>query len=499
MTIRLRLIIVTVSCLIVTMAFWGWMQMRALGGILVEQQERRLASVAETVSSYYSNFPTGKGLSTLDATLKEQIQTDFRLARIDIFTVVNYDIDYIEYVAGAGRVRYDWSEELVSSIAASHRPKYIRIKTEDGPAAGLLYPVTSPKSHKIQFVVGVITFSRSYEEIMSRTERLLFISTVGLLLVILIVLAAGYRLIIDRPLGVIIRAIDAFQGGRYLERIPAARRDEWGRLGEHFNSMAAEIEQVIAKNVELTESLEDRVREETQKAVELQKQVDSLQRLAAMGYLTATIAHDLGTPLHSIAGMVSLLQERGNWPPDVDRKLGLIIQQTHRLQTVIKKVKLATRPPEARFEKVDIGEIINETIALAEPLIIRAKTKMTIDWEKNLPMLHADRNRIQTALFNMIQNALEAMPQGGEIKVFAGMAPDQKELLISVADTGRGIPPEIIERICEPFFSTHEEEGFRGLGLSIVSDIVKLHGGRLDVRSVQGKGTKIFLYFPVRL
>jgi len=197
--------------------------------------------------------------------------------------------------------------------------------------------------------------------------------------------------------------------------------------------------------------------------------------------------------------MVSLLQERGNWPPDVDRKLGLIIQQTHRLQTVIKKVKLATRPPEARFEKVDIGEIINETIALAEPLIIRAKTKMTIDWEKNLPMLHADRNRIQTALFNMIQNALEAMPQGGEIKVFAGMAPDQKELLISVADTGRGIPPEIIERICEPFFSTHEEEGFRGLGLSIVSDIVKLHGGRLDVRSVQGKGTKIFLYFPVRL
>ena len=499
MTIRLRLIIVTVSCLTVTMAFWGWMQMQALERILVEQQERRLASVAETVSSYYSHFPTGKGLATLDATLKEQIQTDFRLARIDIFTVVNYDIDYIEYMAGAGRVRYDWPEELASSVVASGRPKYIKIKTEDGPAAGLLYPVTSEKSRKPQFVVGVITFSRSYGEIMLRTERLLFVSTVGLLLFILIVLAASYRLIIDRPLGVIIGAIDAFQRGRYLERIPDIRRDEWGRLGKHFNSMAAEIERVIAKNVELTGSLEDRVREETQKAVELQKQVDALQRLAAMGYLTATIAHDLGTPLHSIAGLASLLQERGNWPPDVERKLELIIQQTHRLQTVIKKVKLATRPPDAHFETVDVGEILNETISLAEPLIIKANTEITIDCEKDLPNIRADRNRIQTALFNMIQNALEAMPQGGKIKVFAGTTEDQKELFISVADTGSGISPEIIERICEPFFSTREEEGFRGLGLPIVSDIVKLHGGRLDIRSVQGKGAEAILYFPVRL
>jgi len=499
MTIRLRLIIVTVLGLVVTMAFWGWMQIRALEGILVEQQERRLASVAETVSSYYSHFPTGVGLSTLDATLKEQIQTDLRLARIDIFTIVNYDIDYIEYMAGAGRVRYEWPEELASLVAASRKPKYILIKTEDGPATGLLYPVISEKSHKTQFVVGVITFSRNYAEIIARAQRLFLISTVGLLLVILIFLAASYRLIIDRPLGVIIRTIDAFQSGRYLERIPSDRHDEWGHLGEHFNSMAAEIEQVIAKNVELTGNLEDRVRKETQKAFELQKQVDSLQRLAAMGYLTATIAHDLGTPLHSIAGLASLLQERGNWPPDVDRKLGLIIQQTLRLQTVIRKAKLATRPPEAHFEAVDVGEIISETASLAEPLIIRAKTQIIIDCENDLPNINADRNRIQTALFNMIQNALEAMPDGGRIKVSAKTTTDRKELLICVADTGCGIPPEIIERICEPFFSTHEEDTFRGLGLSIVRDIVKLHGGRLEIRSVPGEGTEVDLYFPVRL
>ncbi|PJC76235.1 MAG: hypothetical protein CO013_00620 [Syntrophobacterales bacterium CG_4_8_14_3_um_filter_58_8] len=96
MTVRTRLMILTVLGLVVTMAVWGWVQIRALDQILVEQQGKRLSSVAETVSTYYTHFPTGQGLSALDTTLKEQIQTDIRLARIDIFTVVNYDIDYID-------------------------------------------------------------------------------------------------------------------------------------------------------------------------------------------------------------------------------------------------------------------------------------------------------------------------------------------------------------------------------------------------------------------
>jgi signal transduction histidine kinase len=262
--------------------------------------------------------------------------------------------------------------------------------------------------------------------------------------------------------------------------------------------MASEIEQVIAKNAELTANLENRVHEETQKAIELQKQVDSLQRLAAMGYLTATIAHDLGTPLHSIAGLASLLQERGNWPPDVARKLELIVQQTRRLQTVIQKARLAARPPEVHFEDVDVGEVISETVSLAEPLIIKENTEITAECEKNLPEIYADRSRLQTALLNMIQNALDAMPNGGVITILAEATADRREALISVADTGDGISPEIIERIYEPFFSTREEDGFRGLGLPIVKDIAKLHGGRLVVRSNPKEGATFSLYLPVR-
>lgn len=496
MTVRTRLMILTILGLIVTMGIWGWVQIKALDQILIEQQGKRLSNVAETVSAYYQHFPTGRGLSILDTTLKEQIQTDVRLARIDVFTVVNYDIDYIKYIAGASRVGYEWPEALVSSVAASRKPQYIRLKTDEGPAVGLLYPVTSDKSHPTQFVVGVITFSRAYAEILSRAQRLLVISTACLLLIIFLVLAMSYRWLIDRPLGIIIRTIDEFQTGQYIKRIPISHRDEWGQLAEHFNSMAQEIEQVLARNRDLTRNLEERVQEATHRVVQLQKQVNQLQQLAALGYLTATLAHDLGTPLHSIAGLANLLLERGNWTPDVSRKLELIVQQTQRLNTVIQNVRRATRSPGPHFEEVLVTELLNDTLPLVEPLLQKAGIELQVRIDERIGRIHADLYRLQTALFNLLQNAMEATPQGGVITVSLQANPDYREVALTVADTGAGIPPELLERVCEPFFSTHQEEGMRGLGLAIVQDIAKMHGGRIEIDSRPGEGTRIVLILP---
>jgi signal transduction histidine kinase len=260
--------------------------------------------------------------------------------------------------------------------------------------------------------------------------------------------------------------------------------------------MAQEIEQVLARNQELNRNLEARVQEATHRVVQLQKQVNQLQQLAAMGYLTATLAHDLGTPLHSIAGLAKLLQEKGEWPPDVSRKLDLIVQQTQRLHTVIQNVRRATRPPEPHFDSVQVQDLLNETLPLVEPLMQKAGIELKVRLDDQLPRIHADLYRIQTALFNLLQNAMEAMPEGGMITVSGQAGPDRREVSLTVADTGRGIPPELLERVCEPFFSTHQDEGIRGLGLAIVQDIAKMHGGRIAIESRQGEGTKIVLTLP---
>jgi len=495
MTVRLRLMIVSIFGLAVTMAVWGWIQLRALDKILIEQQLKKLYDVAETVNTYYQHFPTAKGLSALDVTLKDHVQSDNRLARIDIFSEAPGDVDY---VAGAGRVPYEWSENLVESVGKKAKPFYKKLQTEGGPALGLLYTSGWGEKPGRRVVVCAIVFSRSNGEILSQAQHLLAASTVGLLLVIMLILAFSYGWLIDRPLKIIIDTIDQFHAGRYAQRIPILRKDEWGQLTEHFNRMAEEIEQVLARNRELNRQLEVRVQEATHNVVQLQKQVSQMQQLTAMGYLTANLAHDLGTPLHSIAGLARLLLERKeDWPPDAARKLELIVQQAQRLNATIQNVRRATRLPEPHFEILSAAELINDTLSLLEPQLQRAAIKVFLRVGKNIAPLLADRDRVQTALFNLIQNAIEAMPEGGRLDIKLFTAPARHTLAISVKDSGVGISPELMERVCEPFFSTHQDEGVRGLGLAIVQDIVKAHGGEMEINSRPGKGSEIIIYFPL--
>jgi two-component system NtrC family sensor kinase len=492
MTVRTRLIIVTVFGLALTMLIWGWIQLRALDKILVEQTTNRLYDVAETVSTYYQHFPTRQGLSALDNALKEHVQSDMRLARIDLFSIND---EVIEYIAGAGRISYEWPENSLDTAADNTSPQYMRLSTENGPALGLLYPIFSDNNREAQILVGVIVFTQSQSEILSSAKQLLMISSFGLLIVILTVMALSYRWLIGRPLSVIINTIDEFQTGHYVKRIPLVRADEWGQLAAHFNSMADEIEQVLARNLELTRRLEDRVQEATHKAVQLQNQVNQLQQLTALGYLTATLAHDLGTPLHSIAGLTELLLERGGWQPDVARKLELIVQQTQRLNTVIQNVRRATRLPELHVEATHVDGLLNDTLPLIEPLVQKSGSRIIVKTDADIPLFYIDRYRVQTALFNLIQNAVEALPAGGEITISAHSVPEQRTVAISVKDNGPGIPPELMARVCEPFFSTHADEGLRGLGLAIVQDIVKAHGGHIEIKSQPNEGTVVTLYF----
>jgi signal transduction histidine kinase len=231
--------------------------------------------------------------------------------------------------------------------------------------------------------------------------------------------------------------------------------------------------------------------------VQLQKQVADLKQLTALGQLTANLAHDLGTPLHSIGGLANLLLERGGWPPDVVHKLNLIVQQTQRLDNVIQNVRRATRLPEPHFEVLTVQQILNETLPLVEPFMQRSKVTMKVNIDGEVQSLYVDRYRIQTALMNIIQNALEAMPQGGEITISVQNLFPKNFESIMITDTGAGMTPDMIEKVCEPFFSTRQDEGLRGLGLAIVRDIIKVHGGTMEIKSSPGQGTSIILTLPV--
>lgn len=490
MTVRSRLMIVTLLGLAAAMAIWGWVQLKTLEETLDGQVGKKLRGIAETVGTYYQHFPTGQGLSALDEALEDHLLADLTIARIDIFTISK---DTIDYIAGAGRISYEWPTGLIERSS----PRYMKMETEGGPALSLLYPVMAEREKRMQVYVGVVAFSQSNSEILSRSRTFLVFTSAGLLLFSIVVIWLTYGWLIGRPLGIIIRTIDESGKGKHVSRIPLNRDDEWGQLADHFNSMAVEIEQVLEENQAFNRRLEARVQEATRKVVELQKQVNQLQQLTAMGYLTATLAHDLGTPLHSIAGMAQLLLEREGWTPDVKRKIELIVQQTRRLDRVIQNVRRATRLPEPHFETVPVQDLLNETLPLIDPLVQKSGVQLLVKADPLIHPLFGDRFRMQTALLNLIQNAVEAMPGGGTIVISASAVPVCASVSISVSDNGPGIPAQLMDKIFEPFFSTHSEDGLRGLGLAIVHDIVKGHGGQVEIQSGPDSGTKVTLYFPL--
>lgn len=493
MTIRTRLIILTIAGLAMTMAIWGWVQIRALDRLLVDQHGRRLIGLAETVSQFYVQFPTDAGLSALDNALRENLMQDSRLARLDIFSLAD---GWLDHSAGASRIYFEWPEETLAAARKKFQIHYVKVKTENGPALGLLYPILPERDRNTY--VGILSYSRSYSEILAGARQLLLLSAGALILIILVIFVLGYRYLVDKPLQLIVKTIGNIEQGSYSERIPLIRQDEWGRLAGHINSMAAKIDQVMTSNRGLNISLEQRIAEATHKVVQLQTELGQLQKLNALGYLTANLAHDMGTPLHSIAGLARLLLEQNNLSADQRRKLELIVQQTERLNAIISNVRRATRLPEPEFEYLCVSELLAETKALIEPLMTPKGIALAVaPLPPDIPPLWGDRHRIQTALFNLIENAGEALKNRGTISVLVDCQTDGAFLTVTVEDDGPGIPLDVREQIWGPFFSTHSGDGLRGLGLTIVMDIMKVHRGFVQMESEPGKGARVALSFPL--
>lgn len=488
--------LLTVLTLGAGMVLWGIIQLDELEALLYRQQEASITRVAETVSTYYQHFPTEEGLEALDRALEDQLNDDKGLARIDLLSLSNGIVDYL---SGVGRAPFEWSFDLVSSILKDLRARAFPLELDGDSALALVYSVQQGEhgaDSKARICVGVIAYTRSNDEFLSNARTLLIYSSAGLMLFILLVLGLSFRWLIGSPLKEIIRIIDQFQAGEFSRRIRVNRKDELGRLAGHFNSMADEIQRVMARNQELNMRQEERIREATRRLGELQTQISRLQRSSAMGLLAANLAHDLGTPLHSIAGMAALMLERPTLSPEDRRKLELIVGQAERLSGIIKDVRRATRMPDPHPEPVSAGPIFEETALLLEPLLRNYTVRLSTHVAEGCPMLLVDRHRIQTAIMNLVQNSLEAIEGDGEIRLSASPSDDPSVVVISVEDTGKGMSSDILEKVCEPFFSTHMNEVLRGLGLAIVREVVKAHGGRMEIMSKPGEGTSVKLYLP---
>jgi len=259
-------------------------------------------------------------------------------------------------------------------------------------------------------------------------------------------------------------------------------------MQEDFKKVNLELER---KNIELQSSLAKREA--------LERQLQQASAMAALGEMSATVAHEIRNPLGAMGIWAGLL-ERDLDPQDPRRKtLGKITDGLAKLNKIVTNLLVYTRPIATDFRKVRLCALLEEIVDFTEIEIIRLGRNISVekDFSSSEELyVMADPEKINQATINLCLNAVQAMEDGGVLRVSIekGAGDDEKYVVFTIADTGSGIDREHLEKIFAPFFTTKEDG--TGLGLAIVKKILEFHGGRIDIKSELGAGTQVSCYLP---
>ena len=258
---------------------------------------------------------------------------------------------------------------------------------------------------------------------------------------------------------------------------------------------------VTLNDISQIKKAEQALRESEQKfrdqAQELEQQLIASGRLVSLGEITASMAHEFNNPLGIIMGFVEdLLSSTDPSGPDFE-PLRIIDEEAKRCQKIIQGLMEFARPSPAALQPSEIGPLIAKTGKLIEARLFKQKVSLTESVAPNLPPVHADPQQLEQVLVNLYLNALDAMAGGGELSVCASSEPTPvgSEVVVTVVDTGSGIPRADLQKIFQPFFTTGKKAGM-GLGLSICERIVKNHGGKIEVETEANRGTAFRIRLP---
>jgi two-component system NtrC family sensor kinase len=322
--------------------------------------------------------------------------------------------------------------------------------------------------------------------------------------VLAVVLLTGgltWRMVL-RPVGRLTTAAPLLAGGDFSMRVPADSTDELGDLARAWNEMAAEIGTAHDKLSDWSRTLEERVREKTAEIEQTHQQVLRVEKMASLGKLAAVMAHELNNPLAGIATYAKLLRRRLETAipedtTDTARILKLVEDEAMRCGDIVRNLLLFSRTPGARFAEEALAPIVERCALLVRHSFQLHNVELRLDVPAGL-RLECDASQIHQMLLALVMNALEGTPVDGLVTISACLDAEAGRVCLQVEDTGRGIPPELLDKIFEPFFTTKEQGAGVGLGLAVVYGIVERHHGTIDVSSTPGTGTVFRIGLPLR-
>jgi signal transduction histidine kinase len=342
-------------------------------------------------------------------------------------------------------------------------------------AYGFVLPillVATVRSRGLMFVTVVVCIVATYLGLMQPTKPGRFQAAV-----------------INRSLVAGVLLVVAYIGMTWEER---KAREEAARA-----ALAQETENLLKANTQL---------------VDAKDQLNRSERLAAVGQLVASVAHEVGTPLHSIAWHVQALAEEPGATPEMKKRVSVIDEQLTRVVRIIQDLLSSTRPRQPEPTWLPVEQVISPAAVLMEPAFHAKEITLTVEIPRDIPLVWADAEKMHQVLVNLLANALAATPSHGAVKLSVGaraassdeldrgrrVAQLMSSLVVTVAvrDTGCGMPEADMQKAFEPFFTTKAVGKGTGLGLFLSRETVLAHGGSLLLESETGHGTTVIVTLP---
>ncbi|MBI3356056.1 MAG: hypothetical protein HY038_04670 [Nitrospirae bacterium] len=264
---------------------------------------------------------------------------------------------------------------------------------------------------------------------------------------------------------------------------------------EAYIEKSAEGQEFAVKQLTgFTHELEQGLVQNRQVLRDTQEQLRFTQRVAELGTFAASMAHEIGTPMNVILGRAELLLQRTD-DETMKKGLAIIAAQVERITRLMNQLLTFARRGPPTFSPVDLRDLIKNCLDAVEERLRQHCIQVVSEHEEELPEIHGDSDLMTQVLLNLVLNAVQAMPERGTLRV-ATAREGAHHIRLTVADTGQGIPPDILPKIFEPFVTTKEPGKGTGLGLTVVLGIVQEHGGSITVDSTPGQGTTFTLCLP---
>jgi signal transduction histidine kinase len=476
--------LILIASVVITFELRTQLNLRNLERNLRDRSETLLRALDRSLMLATIEVP----LSAWEGRLRELVEADRTLTRLDIVANEN------------GILKVAVSSSASPDLLVRSVPPAVTTEirgTAEGRELLTIHPVIGTPYSMV--AVSSMEFVDGYREI-NRTLEPLF---GGILVVVVISLMhIMYQRTVSRRFDDLLEGIRHAGDRRLPQEIPVKRQDEIGIIAKTLNNLLAqvhsfndELQREVKNATEVLNRRNLELEETTRQMLLMQRQLLQAERLATTGQMAATFAHEIGSPMSSLSAHVQLLLEDPGCSADQRETLTIIREQIQSMVQIVNDLLRSARRGPADFVPSDVNEILETVLRLVHPKLMSQRIAVTTELGK-MPKVRAYPLYLQEAFLNLINNASDAMPGGGDLQLKTWYDPVEGLVHIQVSDSGPGIDPRVLEHVFDHFVTTKSIGSGTGLGLGIVREIVNGHRGNLHIGAANGSGTAVHLTFP---